>query len=405
MYFCFLEKSYLSCTSDVTDNNQEGATATNYLSLQPCNFFENDSNVNDTSSSMTDDEDKDPTFECDSDAASSCDSTAIELPIQKYIRVNYTEEDKNQHEGSVIEELGRKTESMGGDSQYAEELPTTVLDSNNELKESCSEELPIVYDLYELQDSDSELKDKNSKTDTGNPKKKRIRSKDFCFYCETQVTQFARHVIRNHPNEIEVQKIKALPKKGKERKKILTVLRKKGNYLYSSIGEVKPVRKQDTSRSPRKVAPCTYCLGFYARKQLWRHRKACSEKPENTGKSFALREAQNLLLSNITVDIALKEKVFPRMMADEISLAAKKDMLICLYGSRHLKTQREKHQINVTSRKMRELGRLLVEIKKRDNSINNLLQSLRASKFKVIVEAIKTASKYDACLLYTSRCV
>ena len=92
-FFYFLEKSYLSCTSDVTDNNQEGATATNCLSLQPCDFFENDSNVNDTSSSMTDDEDKDPTFECDSDAASSCDSTAIELPIQKYTRVNYTEED------------------------------------------------------------------------------------------------------------------------------------------------------------------------------------------------------------------------------------------------------------------------------------------------------------------------
>ena len=61
---------------------------------------------------------------------------------------------------------------MGGDSQYAEELPTTVLDGNNELKESCSEELPIVYDLYELQDSDSELKkDKNSKTGVDKPKK------------------------------------------------------------------------------------------------------------------------------------------------------------------------------------------------------------------------------------------
>ena len=75
---------------------------------------------------------------------------AIELPIQKYIRVNYTEEVKNQHEGFVIKELGRETESMGGDSQYAEELPTTVLDGNNELKESCSEELAIVHDLYEL---------------------------------------------------------------------------------------------------------------------------------------------------------------------------------------------------------------------------------------------------------------
>lgn len=39
-------------------------------------------------------------------------------------------------------------------------------------------------------------------------KKKIIRHPDFCFYCETDVLNFARHLKRNHPMEIEVNTIK-----------------------------------------------------------------------------------------------------------------------------------------------------------------------------------------------------
>lgn len=51
------------------------------------------------------------------------------------------------------------------------------------------------------------------------------------------------------------------------------------------------------------------------------------------------------------------------MRADIISLEAKKDSLICAFGARCLKTHREKHFIWVTSKKMRELFRLLLLIK------------------------------------------
>lgn len=44
-------------------------------------------------------------------------------------------------------------------------------------------------------------------------KKKYKNKKSFCFYCETDVTNFSRHLFRNHQSEKEVQEILTLPKK------------------------------------------------------------------------------------------------------------------------------------------------------------------------------------------------
>lgn len=52
------------------------------------------------------------------------------------------------------------------------------------------------------------------------------KGKDFCYFCEDVVLNFARHVKRNHSNELEVQRILLLPAGNKERRKLLTLLRK-----------------------------------------------------------------------------------------------------------------------------------------------------------------------------------
>nr|CAI5848195.1 unnamed protein product [Callosobruchus analis] len=83
------------------------------------------------------------------------------------------------------------------------------------------------------------------------------------------------------------------------------------------------------------------------------------------------------------------------MRADRISFEAKKDNLICEFGARYMKTHREKHFIHVTSRKMRELSKILLEIRKIDPSITTLLSALRPKYFDIFVEATKRVAKYD----------
>lgn len=62
----------------------------------------------------------------------------------------------------------------------------------------------------------------------------------------------------------------------------------------------------------------------------------------------------------------LRQIVFTRMLIDEYSDAAKNDKLICDFGARYLKKNmgttltKSRNTINVTSRKMRELGKVLV---------------------------------------------
>lgn len=61
--------------------------------------------------------------------------------------------------------------------------------------------------------------------------------RECCVYCETNVTNFSRHLIRTHKNEFEVNKILALPKHSKERKLLFDDIRKRGkiSLLFSVI--------------------------------------------------------------------------------------------------------------------------------------------------------------------------
>ncbi|KAL4720667.1 hypothetical protein ACJJTC_019396 [Scirpophaga incertulas] len=75
--------------------------------------------------------------------------------------------------------------------------------------------------------------------------KKVIRDRDFCFFCENLVLNFARHLLRQHMYEPEVQRIVSYPKNSIKRKSKITELRKKGNYIQNAVNVTKPMRKQN----------------------------------------------------------------------------------------------------------------------------------------------------------------
>ncbi|KAG5884182.1 hypothetical protein JTB14_034721 [Gonioctena quinquepunctata] len=83
------------------------------------------------------------------------------------------------------------------------------------------------------------------------------------------------------------------------------------------------------------------------------------------------------------------------MRAGKVSLVAKKDILICAFGSRYMKLHWEKHFINVTSRKMRELAKILIEIKQLEPTINNMYKALKPQYFDLFVIATKQVAGYD----------
>nr|CAH7765631.1 unnamed protein product [Callosobruchus chinensis] len=276
-------------------------------------------------------------------------------------------------------------------SSDSDEDPTYIPDSYS----STSDDEYIPQDMEPNEDGSSyEGAETHSAASTHKPHRKIIRIPDFCYFCDDDVQNFARHILRNHCSEPEVQKIMSLPPKSLERKRLIACLRKKGNYVKNCSTFFKPVHKSYRNDAEENYIPCPYCLGSYSRKLLWKHKKVCPQNKEPSLLS-TLGQGQNLMVPNAKIDFTLKMKVFPRMIADKVSLKVKKDPLICAFGARYINTHREQHQVNVCSRKMRELAKVLMESQKQNSSINNLFDLLQPQHFDTVVYGVKVIAKYD----------
>lgn len=212
--------------------------------------------------------------------------------------------------------------------------------------------------------------------------------------------KFSRHLLRHHGSEHEVQEILSYNVGQKKRKDLITKLRNKGNFLKSTVSEnVVPVRKCiDDNLEPPTVEtflPCKYCKGFYKKKFLYRHVKKCPHNPDDKSMRInAQSEGQSLFAAYKDNDV-LRKEIFPYMRADDISLIAKTDFLICAVATRYLKSHRDKQFRLVASRKMRQLATLFIEIKKKIK-VQNLLNALDPVNFDILVECTKIISRYDS---------
>ena len=133
-----------------------------------------------------------------------------------------------------------------------------------------------------------------------------------CYYCKKLYLKIARHYKQQHEREREVRIALSFPKGSSNRKKQLEKLRLLGNYhhnlrvLQSKKGELIVSRRPSTSNrcNPNDFLPCSYCLGFIRRQELWKHVKSCKFKPENieTPKYQKVQEKSKLLLYPEKVD-------------------------------------------------------------------------------------------------------
>lgn len=191
----------------------------------------------------------------------------------------------------------------------------------------------------------------------------------------------------------------ALPVGSRKRKQLFDKLRNTGNFLNSTTKEnVVPVRKpvgDIVNANVFTYLPCKFCKGFYKKKTLSRHVKNCPHHTGNRSDRILAQSDGQSLLSNANQYNDLRKLVFPIMRADKLSLTAKQDYLICAVAQRYLKSHPQKQFYVVTSRKMRQLGKLLIEMRKTKN-IPTFMDSLIPENFDLIVSATKLISGYNA---------
>ena len=137
-----------------------------------------------------------------------------------------------------------------------------------------------------VEEASSSLRTGLSIKQTQNTKHKRKWDrKNACFFCGEFKAKIPRHLEERHSCETEVAKFMAIPKGSEERRLILKELTNKGNFAYNIAvlekgnGELLPTKRPSKQQcvKPDQYSPCEFCLGFYIKRDLWKHQKNCQQ--------------------------------------------------------------------------------------------------------------------------------
>ncbi|CAG5057395.1 unnamed protein product [Parnassius apollo] len=153
----------------------------------------------------------------------------------------------------------------------------------------------------------------------------------------------------------------------------------KGVVIAKDINGKRNLRKRDK------------CLGFYSIKEQPSHLIECDYTLSTIN---AQVKKQKSFLRHFKVDNNLKNIVFPLMESDTISLIAQKDKIICMFGVHYFKKYGETHSV-MTSHKMRDLAKLLVEVNKLKPKISCLEEVLKPQYYRTLVDASKNVIQYN----------
>lgn len=229
--------------------------------------------------------------------------------------------------------------------------------------------------------------------------------RNYCFLCKTPQTKLARHLQRHKRESADVAKALSCPTGSKERKKLLDILRNRGNFMHNNsvlskgCGSLKVSRRSRDGKC-RAYEYCIHCRGMFKRGELWRHMRRCSSKVEETndhkGRNRVLgvaAVAKASLSRNIT-EGALK--ILNQMKDDETAGIAGNDLTLLQfvqYFYNKLGHSVARHEY--IRQKILVLSRFLKTLRKK-SPLWTLEDAIKPENFTTVVEAVKDVAGYDA---------
>nr|XP_023027931.1 uncharacterized protein LOC111515969 [Leptinotarsa decemlineata] len=251
------------------------------------------------------------------------------------------------------------------------------------------------------------LTSSSNNVDTGCSQRKNQRElypnkKHNCVYCNKLHFKLARHLQRKHFDEEDVKKACSLKKGTHERRILFTEIQKKGDFLFNSKaasdGEIIRMRRKFKNITTTKNMPCPYCKGFYSKKNLKSHsEKYCIARNGQNEKYFQRKGLKNTITCSRSVlqnihEIAsepLRTRIFPVLTDDVVTRAIAHDHLAIQFGNfLAIKYSSSYHHDKMIRSKLRQLSRILLEMKKIDPSIEDVKSIYDCNKFDTFINAI-----------------
>ncbi|KAG6461028.1 hypothetical protein O3G_MSEX012370 [Manduca sexta] len=242
---------------------------------------------------------------------------------------------------------------------------------------------------------------------------KQVRSwdrKNACCYCKQLVTNFSRHLLRNHKDEHEVLLYASindsdLKERKRRRQEITDKLRNRGNYLYNNsiateegkniIPNRRVIRRVNNEpNSPSGFVVCKNCLGTFKRTTFFKHLRNCDKslvQPPLPGcKRRVICNKSLPILPNLHgASSELKSIILPHLRNDEISDIVRHDFLILSFGTKLFKKKKEHRSRKAICSKMRDLATLLKIARNEYPEINTFAELLDPLRYENLIDCIK----------------
>ncbi|XP_065051971.1 uncharacterized protein LOC135681426 isoform X3 [Rhopilema esculentum] len=256
--------------------------------------------------------------------------------------------------------------------------------------------------VAEFQDDIQVVVPRATKTDIGCRRYDKTYS---CYFCGIETAKLPRHLRTRHKDEPEVLRIEAIAEK-KLKSKELDRIRLKGDFYHNlnvmkSGGVLKVIRRPNPNDdvSFRQFVPCTHCLGFVQKHELWRHVTNCqfNEKIDDSKHSKLRFESEMLLYgSKDTGSTVFTQSILSIMRQDPVSFEAKRDDLILKFGHSLFEKGGSAKATYITQ-KMRSLARLLMEVREvTNNGSADLSDFITPTHFDDIVLATRNLCSHTA---------
>ncbi|KAK0075559.1 hypothetical protein PV326_011490, partial [Microctonus aethiopoides] len=226
--------------------------------------------------------------------------------------------------------------------------------------------------------------------------------KHFCQFCETMQTKYARHILKAHSDNVEVQKCLSFPVLSNERKREIAKLRKRGDFIHNThanlnTGVLITCRRprNDSKKNADEYVTCSNCLGSYSKSTLRIHFAKC-DSAHKKGQRGQLMEGKGLSgYIHHRANAVMQRLIFPAFQDDAISSTIRYDELLILYGNKLCDKYTLEHQSAMIRSHLRLLARFKIEIKKINKKVTDLASVFRAKRFESLVQAVKVCANYD----------
>lgn len=242
-------------------------------------------------------------------------------------------------------------------------------------------------------------------TPSPSAQKRRWDRKNSCPFCHSLLSNFVRHLQRQHPDEREVRELLAIShprdpaRQRRERALFAATIRARGNEAYNTgrtegLLSARRPRGGRPGRKSEELRQCPNCRNFYSRASYRKHKTKCvrGASPTSRGTDVAVVvEAQRPLEPNAApvtgASRALQSQLRRR---DEIREAGLADPFIVHLAEDYTRSHEGKRQLGGASHRLRDAARLLLAVRRADPRVANFEDCLRPRNFEAVAAAARS---------------